>query len=557
MKVGIFIFAIFLSSIATSSNYVPYREFAPYKGPFINNCSNTTKDPNWLINLKETLRSKGVLNRLVTNKESLAYYAEDYGHWVHNVPVAAFAATSAQEVSVLIKAAFASRSKGQDWAFQVVNRGGSGNTGGFAQNSCGAAHLVLDLSAINRVNIKKNARNSTAWVGAGSKWETLVVASRDAGMRPTVVPDYLAITVGGIVSIGGFGTDAVKHGPVINQIISAQIVQPNGDIKVVSSGDPYFSAMKGGMGQFGVFIRLQFPLVKNEPKTRVFHALVPSFHQLSLISRHLIKKGLTNIADGCQGFAVQNNRQSFRSIAPPDQLDRVNKSLDAINANGKSYVYYLEFLIRGSSNLPTLEQAKKFFGSLVNPDLVFFADYDTFNWDNRLELTAIPFLVSIGAWQAPHPWGSFNFDASAKTEEYFDSYLQNQRVVEDLGSGLIALYPFPTSNSFTSSSHIGVPDVKGQDIFWHTTLGRTAPPPGTPSDVVAKVYANMAEQNKILWNGFDTNGSSASFYPCGVLPNTTTQDWRRGFSPAIYDSFKKNKATLDPKTVFADVRNLF
>eukprot|EP01117_Protostelium_nocturnum_P005791 TRINITY_DN2086_c0_g2_i1.p1 TRINITY_DN2086_c0_g2~~TRINITY_DN2086_c0_g2_i1.p1 ORF type:complete len:561 (+),score=153.24 TRINITY_DN2086_c0_g2_i1:1595-3277(+) len=548
-------------AVTIVSAYTPYREFVPYDGPFINNCPLPSSTPKWLSNLKDTLKDGGVSSRLVTDNSSLAFFAEDYGHWVHRAPLAVFAATSARDVSIFLKAAYDSRNKGSNWAFQVVNRGGSGNTNGNAQTACGAAQVVLDLTAINQISIQKGyfSLPSTAWVGAGANWESFVIATRDQGLRPTVVPDYLGITVGGIVSIGGLGADAVRLGPIVNQIIQAQIVQPCGDIDTVTFTSSQFAAMKGGLGQFGVFVSFQFLLVKNEPVTRVFHALVPSFQALSTASRHIINNGLGRIADGVQGFGVSNDRASYASfVAPESDLTNSNASLNAILNNGKTYVYYLEFLSRGTGDdLPTLAQVRLFFGSRVDPKLIFFTDYPTFDWDNRLELTVIPFLVAVGSWQAPHPWGAFHFDASTKTENYFDNYLQGQRNAEDLGFGLIALYPFPARNAFTLSASVGVTDLKGQDIFWHTTLGRTTNIPGAPANVIAGAYAAQAQQNRVLWDGFAAQGSSASFYPCGVLPNTTPEDWKRHFSPAGYKLFTEAKKEFDERNVFADTRNLY
>jgi len=554
-------------AIAVVSAYTPYREFVPYDGPFINNCNVSSTTPRWLSNLREELEDEGVLNRLITDSASLAFFAEDYGHWVHRAPIAVFAATSAKDVSILLEIAYnenkikSDGSKGRD-AFQVVLRGGSGNTNGNAQNQCGAPQVILDLTAINQITVEKSKFSllpSTAWVGAGANWESFVIAAGNQGLRPTVVPDYLGITVGGIVSIGGLGADAARLGPIVNQIIQAQIVTSDGDIETVSFDDAIFAAMKGGLGQFGVFIKFQFLLVKNEPLTRVFHALVPTFQALSTASRHIINNGLGRLADGVQAFGVSNDRDSIVSfVAPESELTKVNASLSAITGNGKRYVYYLEFLARGTgSDLPSLASARAFFGNKADPNLIFFTDYPTFNWDNRLELTVIPFLVAVGSWQAPHPWGAFHFDASQRTETYFDNYLQGQDNAADLGFGLIALYPFPAKNVITLSAAVGVTDLKGQDIWWHTTLGRTTNIPGAPAAVIAAAYAAQAQQNRVLWDGFAAQGSSASFYPCGVLPNTTPQDWKRHFSQVGYDLFTAAKKKYDDRKIFVDTRNIF
>jgi hypothetical protein len=550
-----FVLAFLVLAVACFANaYTPYREFEPFVGTSPNSCPNVTSTPDWLNNLVNTLNARNA-NRLVLDQASLNAFAEDYGHWVHRQPQAVFAATSAADVSALIRAAYESRIKGDRWAFQVVNRGGSGNTDGFAQPLCGAAQVVMDLTALNTVEIDNNKQY--AWVGAGASWLDFVLAANASGVRPTVIPDYLGITVGGISSIGGFGSDAIRRGPVIQQIESAQVVRSNGDIITVDNSDFLLRAMKGGMGQFGVFIKFQFKLIPNSPKTRIFHVLVPTFDELSQASRQIIKRGQDE-AHGLQAFGTPNDRASLiQNVASDAELTTVNDSVNRVLSNGKRYVYYLELLVRGNTNLPTVQDVKDLLkGTIADNSMVFSTDYATSDWDNRLKLTLVPFLFSLGIWGAPHPWASFNFDGSKKTETYFDSYLQGQDFNVDIGQGLIAVYPFPVKNAYTLTSHVGVPHPKNEDIFWHLTLGRTVSP-FMPKEAMPAAYASQAAQNRILWDGFEDNGSSAAFYPCGVLPNLSNNDWERHFGPVGYALFKGYKFLFDTRNVFADVRNLF
>jgi FAD/FMN-containing dehydrogenase len=81
--------------------------------------------------------------------------------------------------------------------------------------------------------------------GAGVPWETVVHACLEAGRLPLVVPDSLALSVGGTVVAGGYGETSFRCGSVRESVRAMQFVSdgeilehPGGDV-----GDMHIAAV--------------------------------------------------------------------------------------------------------------------------------------------------------------------------------------------------------------------------------------------------------------------------------------------------------------------------
>ena len=102
-----------------------------------------------------------------------------------------------------------------------------------------------------------------------------------------------------------------------------------------------------------------------------------------------------------QSFAVPNSEFSLELfVAPKPDLDAVRPNVDQVLAMNKSWVYYIELAVRGDdfSNFPTKSEIAGWLAAPLDPALIFFANYTTSVWDNRLKLFSVPALVSTGAW---------------------------------------------------------------------------------------------------------------------------------------------------------------
>ncbi|MBT8402040.1 MAG: FAD-binding oxidoreductase [Rhodothermia bacterium] len=135
-------------------------------------------------------------------------------------------------------------------------RGGSHSVPGFGTNNDG---LVIDLSEMRGIRV--DPRNKTVVAQGGCRWGDLDHATHAFGMA----------TVGGIVSTtgvagltlgGGIGYLTRGHGLSLDNLISADVITADGELKHASENEnaDLFWALRGGGGNFGVVTHFEFRL---------------------------------------------------------------------------------------------------------------------------------------------------------------------------------------------------------------------------------------------------------------------------------------------------------
>jgi FAD/FMN-containing dehydrogenase len=119
--------------------------------------------------------------------------------------------------------------------------------------------LMIDLSALNKVTV--DDYDKRAYVGGGALLNNLDTATLERGL----------VTTGGVVSHtgvggytlgGGFGRLNRKYGLTIDNLLGAEIVTPDGEVRFVSEYEEpsLFWAIRGGGGNFGVVTRFEYQL---------------------------------------------------------------------------------------------------------------------------------------------------------------------------------------------------------------------------------------------------------------------------------------------------------
>jgi len=134
--------------------------------------------------------------------------------------------------------------------------------------------LVIDLSALNAVDVDPNAR--IAQVGGGALLGDLDAAAQEHGLAVTagVEPET---GVGGLTLGGGIGFLARKLGLSVDNLVGAEMVLADGTI-TYSDKDTHpdlFWAIRGGGGQFGIVTRFDFQVHPIGPNIVVSHAYYP------------------------------------------------------------------------------------------------------------------------------------------------------------------------------------------------------------------------------------------------------------------------------------------
>lgn len=112
-------------------------------------------------------------------------------------------------------------------------------------------------------------------VDAGVSWRELLDYCLNYQLIPFVFTDWLELTVGGTISLGGIGASSFLYGLQADHVQNASIVSHPGRLyKLDTKNYPQlFNAAKSGLGQFGIFTDFKIPLRKS-PEKIILHKLV-------------------------------------------------------------------------------------------------------------------------------------------------------------------------------------------------------------------------------------------------------------------------------------------
>lgn len=176
--------------------------------------------------------------------DTLAAYADDWGHMVSCRPQAVARPTSIEEVVATVRHA-------RETGVPVVARGRGHAMGGDAQVQGG---IVVDMAGLDRA---EPVVGDSVWVEGGATWETLLDSTYPEGVAPLVVPHYPRLSIGGVLSGAGVGVASVRHGLATDTVVELEVVTGEGEVLGCSANvrPDLFEAVRGGLGQCGIIAR--------------------------------------------------------------------------------------------------------------------------------------------------------------------------------------------------------------------------------------------------------------------------------------------------------------
>lgn len=383
---------------------------------------------------------------LDTDENALAWAAHDYGDTVHHLPTAVLRPANAADISTVIKHA-------GEHDLAVVPRGQGHSTSGQAQALSGVVIDMTALSAIHEVGPDRVV------VDAGAKWSDVLRATLPHGLTPPVLTDYLELTVGGTLSVGGLGGASHHHGAQTDNVLSLDVVTPTGDVVTCSpnTNRSVFDAVRAGRGRNGVITRATLRLVR-APETVAWQKLhYDSIGQLVADQRQLVTTEEFDYVEG------QLKIREGVHVA----------ELEAVTFTGTS---------SGSGDLSGMSFRE------VETQVVTYWEFI-----DRLA-PGEPVLRDVGLWDAPHPWCNLLVPSAAAEDLLHHA---DRELGPDLYSvfGLVLAYPLRTDRITTPL--IRLPD---DDLVFLVAALRYAPP-ASPEIVTAMHEANGQLISKTLTAG--------------------------------------------------------
>jgi len=438
--------------------------------------------------------------RLLFDPKDLAPFEQDFGHIVHRTPAAVLEPGSVADIARLIEFCGARR-------IPVAPRGQGHQTYGQAQVSGG---LVIDLSPLNHVAVDAGAR--TVSVGAGAVWSKVLTASLAEGLTPPVFTDYIELSIGGTLSVGGFGGATHHYGAQVDNVIDLDVVTGTGETVTCSAecNADLFRAALAGLGQVGVITRATLQLVPAPASARSYSLTYPTADAMASAQRIAVSDGRFNWLEG------------------------------AINAvDGGGWAYVLEGTAYYTDTPP---DDAELIGDLGYEGAAAISDSTYYDFVDDLA-AVVTYLESTGEWYDPHPW--FNiFLPDIATDNYVTD-LMNSLTLADIGaSGVVLLYPVPTSK-LTAAPLLRVPQSEFAFLF---AVLRTAPP-----DTDALPTATMLAANRELLLKAQALGGTV--YPIGSIP-MTAHDWRVQYSDQ-WEWFSATKQRFDPHGILTPGQGIF
>ncbi|MFE2597354.1 FAD-binding protein [Streptomyces sp. NPDC059396] len=439
---------------------------------------------------------------LRSDEVPLAEGADDFGHIVHHVPAAVLEAESADDVVEMITFC-------DTYRVEVAARGQGHGTYGQAQVAGG---LVIETGSLIRIG---PVRAGQVTVGAGAVWSAVARETLRYGLTPPVFTDYLELSVGGTLSVGGLGGQAHRFGAQVDNVTALEVVTGTGELVSCSpTRQPdLFRAVLAGLGQCAVIVSATLRLV-TAPET-VRHFLLP-YTDLE-----------TFLADQ-------------RLLAGDERFTYVEGSVEA-DGEGAYTEYVLEAVAYGPPAGPERDDAELLRGLRYDRSAPLTAE--TLGYYDFLDRLAagVADLQHAGFWSWAHPWLNLLLPGDRAAE--LSRTLLDGLAGQDTGpGGAVLLYPLVRR-------HLRTPLLRVPDdpvpyllaVLW--TLD-----PAHPAAVSARTAANHAAYETV-------RAAGGTQYPVGSIPMTAA-DWRGQYG-TVWETFAAAKRRYDPHDLLAPGQHIF
>lgn len=434
---------------------------------------------------------------LYTDSASRAATADDFGHLIHRYPIAVLKPASVEDVVKVVR--FARTHK-----LKVAARGQGHSNYGQPQVEAG---IVIDISSLNTIH---HLGREWAEVDAGVLWSQLLQRSLAQKLTPPVLTDYIELSVGGTLTVGGIGGTSHCYGLQVDNAIELWVVTGAGNLETCSrfQNKALFTAVLAGLGQCGIIVRAKIRLIRANSNARVFQLFYSDLTAFTRDQRLLVAQRRFDyvegqvVPDASGGWRYMLEAASFYTLT--------NLPNNNILLHGLSYSQGTEII----------------------------EDKSYFDFANRLAPT-VAFLKQSGLWSYPHPW--LDLFVPGTVVERFVGDILADLTLADTGQGPVLLYPIVTNRL-----KLPLFRVPKEEVVFLFSILRTAPPD-------ASTISRMLADNRTF---FERNRDLGGYrYPIGAIPFSPA-DWQQHFH-SVWGQLLSAKRRYDPDNLLTPGQGIF
>ena len=398
--------------------------------------------------------------------------ARDFGRLLHKTPRAVARPASSADVAGVIQWV-ASR------GLKIAARGQGHSTYGRSLNEDG---VVIDMRGFRAV---RHVQPNHVVIDAGATWKDVLDATLKQGLTPPVLTNYLGLSVGGTLAVGGIGGSSSRYGMQTDNVLELEVVTGDGkELTCSATSKPeVFDGVRAGLGQCGVITRTTLSLVRAPERVRRFQLFYPDLRALTADQRRALNE---QRFDQLQGAILPDPAGGWRY-----QLEgAVFYNQDRIPNN--------DAVLAGLSDM---RNAVVIADQTYRDDALAFAKFEEM-------------LRSKGQWSTPKPW-LLAFLRGGNAEQVAAGILAGLTGA-DVGSfGRITCYPMLTKACRTPLFRL--PD---EDVVFPFNIIRMP-----PTDDAAATQ-RMVAQNRTLYERIRKAGGL--LYPVSAFP-MSHGDWKDHF----------------------------
>ncbi|SDE88082.1 FAD-binding oxidoreductase [Sporomusa acidovorans] len=205
-------------------------------------------------------------NRATTDDFERSFYERDLAPipdflvkpLAHTLPDIVVRPQTTEEVACLVKLA-------KEQKVAVTTRAGGSTV--YFNAVCTQNGIILDINGVNGLTAV-DAENRVVRVGAGMTWWELERRLEPFGLATCSYPSSAqAATIGGWLVMMGYGIGSLQYGPVMDQVVAAQVVLPDGSNKKLDkTSKPPLTWFAASEGTLGIVMEVELK-VRSKPET--------------------------------------------------------------------------------------------------------------------------------------------------------------------------------------------------------------------------------------------------------------------------------------------------